>query len=159
MLVVDGNALEPVDLLDLVDEVRRELLLALDAKDVVRVCRPVLQRLARADAVTRLDVDVLALGDEVLAGLVGERRAVMAERRDDDLALALGVLAEGDLAVDLRDDRVVLRLAGLEELGDARETTGDVLGLRALAGIFEMTSPGSRRSPSWTTMFAPTGRR
>src|SRR4029079_10872396 len=86
-----------------------------------------------ANAVTRLDVDVLALRDQVLACLVGERRAVMPERGDDDLALALGVLAEGDLAVDLRDDRVVLRLACLEELGDARETTGDVLGLRAFA--------------------------
>ena len=133
VLVVDGDALQAVDLLDLVDEPRRELLLALDAKDVVRVRRPVLQRLARANAVTRLDVDVLALRDQVLARLVGERRAVVAERRDDDLALALGVLAEGNLAVDLRDDRVVLRLAGLEELGDARQTAGDVLGLRGLA--------------------------
>ena len=133
VLVVDGDALQAVDLLDLVDEVRRELLLALDAKDVVRVRRPVLQRLARADAVARLDVDVLALRDQVLARLIGERAAVMAERRDDDLALALGVLAERNLAVDLRDDGVVLRLAGLEELGDARKTTGDVLGLRGLA--------------------------
>ena len=101
VLVVDGDALQAVDLLDLVDEVRRELLLALDAKDVVRVRRPVLQRLARANAVARLDVDVLALRDQVLARLVAERRAVVAERRDDDLALALGVLAEGHLAVDL----------------------------------------------------------
>ena len=55
------------------------------------------------------------------------------ERRDDDLALALGVLAERNLAVDLGDDGVVLRLAGLEELGNARQTAGDVLRLRGLA--------------------------
>src|SRR4029078_9357801 len=48
VLVVDGDALEAVDLLDLVDEIRRELLLALDAQDVVRVRRPVVQRLARS---------------------------------------------------------------------------------------------------------------
>ena len=79
-----------------------------------------MQRLARANAVARLDLDVLALRDQVLARLVVQRRAVVAERRDDDLALALGVLAERNLAVDLGDDGVVLRLAGLEELGDAR---------------------------------------
>ena len=60
-------------LLDLVDEVRRELLLALDAKDVVRVRRPVLQRLARAD-VAWLDADVLALRDQVLARRSAPRR-------------------------------------------------------------------------------------
>ena len=94
VLVVDGDALQAVNLLDLVDEPGRELLLALDAKDVVRVRRAVLQRLARANAVARLHLDVLALRDQVLARLIGERRAVVAERRDDDLALALGVLAE-----------------------------------------------------------------
>ena len=54
VLVVDGDALQAVDLLDLVHELRRELLLALHAKDVVRVRRTVLQRLARANAVARL---------------------------------------------------------------------------------------------------------
>src|SRR5262249_18337387 len=77
--------------------------------------------------------DVLALRDQVLARLVAERRAVMAERRDHDLALALRVLAERNLAIDLGDDRVVLRLPCLKELGDTRETTGDVLGLRRFA--------------------------
>ena len=101
VLVVDGDALQAVNLLDFVHQPSRELLLALHAQDVVRVRRAVLQRLARAHAVARLHLDVLALGDQVLARLIGERRAVVAERRDDDLALALGVLAEGDLAVDL----------------------------------------------------------
>ncbi len=128
-----ADALQAVNLLDFVDEPGRELLLALHAQDVVRVRGPVLQRLAGADAVARLHLDVLALGDQVLARLIGEQAAVDAERRDDDLALALGVLAEGHLAVDLADDGVILRLAGLEELGDARQTTGDVLHLRGLA--------------------------
>ena len=101
VLVVDADALQAVNLLDFVHEPSRELLLALHAKDVVRVRRPVLQRLAGADAIARLHLDVLALGDQVLARLIGERLAVVRERRDDDLALALGVLAEGNLAVDL----------------------------------------------------------
>ena len=78
VLVVDGDALQPVDLLDLVDQVRRELLLALDAKDVVRVRRAVHERLAGAHAIARLHLDVLALGDQVLARLVAERLAVVA---------------------------------------------------------------------------------
>src|SRR5581483_7810896 len=89
---------------------------------------------ARANAVARLDLDVLALGDQVLARLIRQELTVGRERRDDDLPLALGVLAERDLAVDLRDDRVILRLAGLEELGHARQTARDVLRLRRLAG-------------------------
>src|SRR5690606_27852315 len=50
-----------------------------------------------------------------------------------DLALALRVLAEGDDAVDLADDRELLRLPSLEELRDPRQTAGDVLGLGRLA--------------------------
>ena len=77
VLVVDRDALEAVNLLDLVHEIRRELLLALHAKDVVRVRRSVLQRLAGADAVARLNLDVLALRDQVLARLIGELLAVV----------------------------------------------------------------------------------
>ena len=72
VLVVDADALQAVDLLDFVHEPRRELLLALDAQDVVRVRRTVLQRLAGANAVARLHLDVLALGDQVLARLIGD---------------------------------------------------------------------------------------
>src|SRR4029077_18499300 len=73
-----------------------------------------------------VDADVLALGDQVLARLTDLGG-------HDDLALALGVLAEGDGTVDLTDDREFLRLARLEELGDARQTAGDVLRLGGFA--------------------------
>ena len=126
VLVVDAHALESVDLLDLVDEVLRERVLAEHLEDVVRVRRTVHQRLARAHAVAFADREVLALRDQVLGRI--------ADLGDDEhLALALGVLAEVHDAVDLADDRVVLRLAGFEQLGDARQTAGDVLRLRRLA--------------------------
>lgn len=48
------------------------------------------------------------------------------------LALAL-VAAEADDAVDLGDDRVILGLESLEQLGDAWQTTGGALGLDRLA--------------------------
>jgi len=51
VLVVDVHALEPVDLLDLVDQERLQLARALDLEDFVRVHGAV--------------VNLLALGDEV----------------------------------------------------------------------------------------------
>src|SRR5258705_136977 len=69
---------------------------------------------------------MLALGDQVLALLADFRSHL-------DLALTLGVLAETDLAVDLRDNRELLGLACFEQLRDSRQTAGDVLGLGGLA--------------------------
>ena len=63
VLVVDVHALQPVDLLDFVDQVRLQLLLAEHVQDVVRVDRAVHQRLARADALAFLHVDVHAARD------------------------------------------------------------------------------------------------
>src|SRR5882672_6141973 len=69
---------------------------------------------------------MLALRDQVLALLADFRSHF-------DLALALGVLAETDLAVDLRNDRELLWLACFEQLRNSRQTAGDVLGLGRLA--------------------------
>jgi hypothetical protein len=51
---------------------------------------------------------------------------------DDQPALALGLLAEADRARELGQDRRILRPARLEQVRDARQTAGDVAGLRAL---------------------------
>src|SRR5579862_3068470 len=127
VLVVDGNALEPVDVLDLVDEVARELLDALDRQNVVR------RRIAFDDVVAFLDeiavlqVDVFALGDEILPYLL-----VLAGRLDRDTPLVLVIAAETDRSGNFGDDRGFLGTAGLEQLGDTRQTAGDVARLGAL---------------------------
>ena len=77
VLVVDVDALQPVDLLDFVDEIRVQRLLAEDRQDVVRVARPVHQRLARPDAVAFLDVDVHAARQRVLSRLAARPRGTM----------------------------------------------------------------------------------
>ena len=46
--------------------------------------------------------------------------------------LSLGDIAEADHTVDLRDDRRIAGLAGLEELDDSRQTARDVLGTSGL---------------------------
>ncbi len=126
MLVVDHDALETIDLLDFVHEVARQRLDAPDGQDVVRCRVAVEDVVALLDDVAFLQMERLALRDQVL-----DRLDAILVRLDDDAALVLVVASEPHRAVDLRDDRVVLRLAGLEQLGDARQTARDVLGLRA----------------------------
>src|SRR5262245_22449961 len=126
VLVIDQHALQPIDLLDFVDQVGSEFLDALDRQDVVRRRIALDDEVALFDDVAVLQVDVLALRDQVLARLLG-----LVDRLDRDAALVLVVAAEADGATDLGDDRRVLRLAGLEQLRHPRQTAGDVAGLGA----------------------------
>ena len=66
VLVVDLHALEPVDVLDLVDDVARERLHPLEAQDVVRIGGAVDDRLALVDHLAVVHGDVLVLRDQVL---------------------------------------------------------------------------------------------
>ncbi len=126
VLVVDRDALEPVDLLDLVDEEVRELLHALDRQDVVRRRVALDDVLALLDHVAVLKMDVLALRDQVLG-----RLDTLLVRLDRDTALVLVVLAEPHRAGDFRDRRGFLRPARLEQLRHPRQTAGDVARLGA----------------------------
>src|SRR6185437_12592094 len=73
-----------------------------------------------------LHVDVDAAGDGVFffLSVVGG---------DVDFALPLGDLAELDDTIDLADDGAFAGLACLEELDNAGQTAGDVLGARGFA--------------------------
>ncbi len=66
VLVVDGHALQPVDVLDLVDQVVGELFHALDRQDVVRCGMAVIDEVAALDAVAVLHRQALAARDQVL---------------------------------------------------------------------------------------------
>src|SRR5690606_7613299 len=125
VLVVDLHALQAVDVLDLLDQVRGQRLDAQQAQDVVRA------RLAVHDGLALLHV--FALEHDDLAVLRDQLLVLLAVRAlDDQPLLALGVLAEADHAGLLGQDRRVLRLARLEQVGHARQTTGDVAGLGRL---------------------------
>src|SRR3546814_17664638 len=78
-------------------------------------------------SVAFLNVDDLRLGHQVF-----NRIAVL--RDNGDLALRLIVLEELNTAGHLRDDGIVLRLAGLDQFSNARQTAGDVAGLGSFAG-------------------------
>src|SRR5439155_4009626 len=127
VLVVDVHALEAVNLLNGIDQVRLRELFAEDREQVVQVERAIDEGLAGFDVVAFLNVDVHAAGNGVFLGGL----AILAF--DVDFAHALGDIAVTDAAVDFADDRGVLGFASLEELDNARETAGDVLGLGGFA--------------------------
>src|SRR5262245_21533256 len=124
VLVVNGDALQPVDILDLVDQVIGEFLHALDRQDVVRRGMSVIDEVTLLDAIAVLNGEALAARDQIFDGL-----GILIIGLDGDALLVLVVLAELDRAGDLRDDGVVLRAPGLKQLRHARQTTGDVAGL------------------------------
>ncbi len=122
MLIVNLDALQTIDFLNLVDQVLGQLLFTEDAQDIVRVARTIHERLTGTHEVTFMNADVLTFRNQVFLRLTDLRC-------DHDLALAFRVFTECDCTVDLGNHGKLLGLAGLEELGNARQTTGDVLGL------------------------------
>ena len=126
MLVGDGDALQAVDFLDLVDEVGLHSALSEDFENVMRTTRTVDERVTGTKAFTLLHVDVHTSWNAVFLFLsvVGG---------DVNLALAFADLAEAYDTVDLGDDCRIAGLACLEEFDNTRETAGDVLGARCFA--------------------------
>src|SRR5437588_4087830 len=122
VLVIDGYALQPINFLDLINEVLLKFLRPADIEDFVRVNRAFSQLLAFLDIVALEDDHVFADRDEVF--LFNLSLLVF----NQDAAFATHTRTEVDDAVDLGDFGGVLGTAGLEELGYARQTAGNVLG-------------------------------
>src|SRR5580698_5923443 len=127
VLVVDADALQPVDLLDFVDQIGGELLDALDRQNVVRRRVAVDDVIPLLHDVAVLQMDVFALGDQIF-----DRLRALFVRHDRDALLVLEVAPELDRPGDFRDDRMVLRTASLEQLRHARQTARDVARLGAV---------------------------
>ena len=119
VLVVDLHTLHTVDLLHLVDDVLLHLRRAKDTQYVARGDGAVREGHTRLDVVVLLNHDLTRQGHQIL-------HHVTLLRGDDDLAVTALDLAERYLAVDLRDDSRVRRVAGLEELRNSRQTSRDI---------------------------------
>ena len=130
------HALQPIDLLDFVDQIGGELLDALDRQNVVRRRIAVDDVIALLHDVAVLQMDVLALRDQIF-----DRLRAFFVRTDREALLVLVVLAELHRAGDFRDDRVILGTARFEQFRDARQTAGDVAGLGASIEIRATMSP------------------
>src|SRR5215472_11318193 len=126
VLVIDAHALEPVDVLDLVDEVAGKLLDAFDRQNIVRRRITLDDEVALLYHIAFLQVDVLAFGNEIFPGLL-----ILVGRFDADATFVFVVAAEAHGAGDFRNHRGFLRPARFEQLRHPRQTAGDVARLGA----------------------------
>ena len=127
MLVIDIDSLQPVDLLDFIDQVGLQFLFAEHGQNIVRISGTVHERLSGSDRISLLHVDVNTSRQRVFP-----LHPVVAGYRN--LASTLGNVAVPHHAVNLGDDCGLLGLAGLEQLHHTGQSTGDVLGLGGFSG-------------------------
>src|SRR5205085_7423793 len=107
------------DLLDLVDQVSGQILYALDRENVVGRRIAFDDELTLFDDVAILQMDVLALGDEIF-----DRLDPFLVGLDGEPPLVLVVAAEAHRSGNLGDDRRLLGPARLEQLGPPRPAAG-----------------------------------
>ncbi len=122
MFVVDLHPLQPVNVLNLLDQILGEGRHALEAQDVMGVELAVGDDLALLHALALEDVDVAPLGDQLFY------RLTLIHGNDEPL-FTLGVLAETDGSRCLGKQGLLLGFAGLEQVCHPRQTTGNVAGL------------------------------
>ena len=153
VLVVDLDALEPVDLLDLVDQVLGQRLLAEHLEDVVRVGGAVHERLAGAHAVALAHGEVLALGDQVL----------LADRPGSGVMMTLRLPLVSLPKVTAPSISAMTACSFGLRASNSSATRGrpPVMSLVLVVsrGILAMMSPASIVSPSCAAMVEPTGRK
>src|SRR5580700_5539771 len=121
MFVVDADPLQPIDFLNLVDEIGGKFLDALDRQNVMRRRISIDDIIALFDDVAVLKMDMFAFWDQIFNWL-----GALFIRNDRNARLVLVVAPELHSAGGLGDNCVILRPARLEELGDSRQTAGDV---------------------------------
>ncbi len=125
MLVIDPHTLEAVDVLDLLDEVGRQRGHPQQAQNIVRVVLPVGNGFALLHVLALEDGDVPPLRDQLLVlgtFVVG----------DDQSLTPLRILAEAHGPGGLGEDRRLLGLTSLEQVGHPGQTSGDIAGLARL---------------------------
>ena len=127
MFIVDLDALEKIHLLDLVNQVLLEFLLAQNVQDVVGVGGTVHKRLSCPHTVFLVHADMFPPGDQVLFGLAHVRPHL-------DAPLALDVPAKVNHTIDLADGGLFLGDPGLEKFRNTGQTTGDILCLGGFDG-------------------------
>src|SRR5215831_18786103 len=128
MLIVNANTLQSVYLLNLVNQIARQLLNPENPQDVVGDPVAVHQKISLLDVISFLDADMLTFGNQIL-----DRFLILFGRGDDNASLGLIVFAEFDAALTLADNRKILWLARFEQFGDAWQTASDVACLRRFA--------------------------
>ena len=141
MLVVNLHTLKTIDFLNLVHEIGCQCFNTHDFQNVMRHRITIDQRIALTDIVAFLNGKMLALRDHVIHRF----RTVILGRHNSDTPFRLVVLAEFNPTLVVRDDRMILRLAGFKQFSNPRQTTGDITCLRAFPGNTCQHVTGSNR--------------
>jgi hypothetical protein len=124
MLVVDFHTLSTVNVLNFVEQVLLNFFRAADPKNILRNERTANKSIPGLDHVARMNLQVFAVRDHVL-----NLSSVCSLHENDSLpTLLLGW--ELNFAVNLRNNRWILRLTNFKEFGHSRQTSSDVLSTR-----------------------------
>ncbi|RML80683.1 hypothetical protein ALQ89_06468 [Pseudomonas amygdali pv. tabaci] len=125
VLVVDLHALQTVYILNLVNDVLGQRTHTQQTQDVVWIARTVGDNFAAVHLFAFEDVQVTPLRNQLFV------RIATVVRGNDQTALALGLFTECDGTADFCKDRRLFRTTGFEQVGNTRQTTGDVTSLRS----------------------------
>src|SRR5471032_1526996 len=125
VLIVDLHALQTINVLDLVHDVLGQRTHTQQSQDVVWIAWAVGDNFAAVHLFAFEDVQVTPLRNQLLV------RIGTVVRGNDQTALALGLFTERDGAADFSQNRGFFRTTGFEQVGNTRQTTGDVASFRS----------------------------
>ncbi len=129
MLVIDAYTLQTIDVLNLVNNVMGQGFNAFQAQNVMRVGRTVGNNFTLLDVFTFEHGHLAPFRNQHFVVAAAVDRVHTVSRGDDQATLALSFLTEADSTGDFRQDGRLFRFAGFEQVGNTRQTTGDVTGL------------------------------
>ena len=125
MLVIDLHSLQPVDILDLANQIVRQPFNALQAQDIVRMRLTICDHLAASDRLPLEHVEVPPFRNQLLMPLT----VVLG---NDQPALTFGFLTEAHGTGVFCENRRFLGLAGLKQIRYPRQPAGDIASFRGL---------------------------
>ena len=122
VLVVDFHTLQAVNVLYLVDDVFLHGCRAFDGQDIRRSDGTVGERRAGTHIIVFLHKDLFRQRYEIFLHFAGLRG-------NGNFTVTAFYLTEGDFTVDFGNNGGIRRVTGFKELGNTRQTTGDIAGL------------------------------
>ena len=122
MLVIDPDPLKPVDLLDLINKILLQCLGSFYCQNIVRIGRPIDQRITRTNVFTHMNGDMTPPGNQIFLHF-----SLFILRSNSDSLFLFDVGIEFDNPVDLTDDSLIFWNTGFKQFRNSGKTSGDVL--------------------------------
>src|SRR5690606_25359506 len=136
-LIVNLNALQTVYVLDFVNNVTGHSMHTTQTQDVVRRFRTVGNHVTTFYAFTFEHVELTPFRNHLFVWLATVYRG------DNQTTFPFGLFTEGNNTADFSQDCRLFRTTGFEQVRNARQTTGDILGT---AGFLRNTRQGVTRA-------------